>query len=305
MSFRKMTFILAVAFLIGCGAPADSPQQAEATVDTTYTSEYRLDPVSERIFNSAMDYARENQLHQLPLGDIMQEMGMFFEGKPYVAGVLDEPGEESLICRLDGFDCVTFVETTLAMGRAIQQQDYSVQTFADNVRTMRYRGGQIDGYCSRVHYFTEWVVENEDRGIVSDVTADIGGDRLEKRFNFMTSNRNSYPRLVDNDELFQCIAQMEADLAQHTFHYVPQNRINRVYSQLQAGDVIALVTDIQGLDVTHTGLVYDDGNGGKGLLHASTSGGVLVSPDLQRYVTNNRRQIGILVARPADTHGAR
>jgi hypothetical protein len=76
-----------------------------------------------------------------------------------------------------------------------------------------------------------------------------------------------------------------------------------VYDRLNAGDIIALVTNIEGLDVTHTGLVYDDGNGGKGLLHASTSGGVIVSPDLQRYVTNNRRQIGILVARPQPASG--
>jgi hypothetical protein len=305
MRHPNMLVLLAFVFGIGCSQPDDAPGNHSAETDTSVASgtDYRLDPVSERIFNEAMAHARARHLHERPIGEIMQEMGLFFRGKPYVAGILDEPGEESLICRLDGFDCVTFVETTLAMARGIATQDYSVQTFTTNVRDSRYRSGELDGYCSRVHYFTEWVVENESRGKVRDISEAIGGERLEKRFNFMTRNRSSYPRLVNNDELFACIAEMEADLARHSFHYIPQNRISRAYDSLRAGDIIALVTDIDGLDVTHTGLVYDDGNGGRGLLHASTSGGVLVSPDLQRYVTNNRRQIGILVARPAPARG--
>lgn len=302
---RRPDMLLLLTFVlgIGCAQPADTQEHVAADTATSIAADYRLDPVSERIFNEAMAHARDRGLHEQSMGGIMQEMGLFFRGRPYVAGILDEPGEESLICRLDGFDCVTFVETTLAMARGIAEEDYSVETFTTNVRDSRYRGGELDGYCSRVHYFTEWVVENESRGTVEDISRDIGGERLDKRFNFMTSNRGSYPRLVDNDELFACIAEMEADLAQHSFHYIPQNRISRVYDRLHAGDIIALVTDIDGLDVTHTGLVYDDGNGGRGLLHASTSGGVLVSPDLQRYVTNNRRQIGILVARPTPPGG--
>ncbi|MFW5973371.1 MAG: N-acetylmuramoyl-L-alanine amidase-like domain-containing protein, partial [Bacteroidota bacterium] len=173
------------------------------------------------------------------------------------------------------------------------------EQFRANLLETRYRGGDLDGYCSRIHYFTEWVVDNEERGNVEDVTAEIGGERLNKRFNFMTENRERYPRLADNDELFECVREMESNLAEHTFHYVRQDDISSVYTELQAGDIVALVTDIEGLDVTHTGLVYDNGDGSKGLLHASTSGGVIVSPDLQRYVTNNPRQIGILVARPA------
>lgn len=296
-----MYFLLSLALmLVGCSSNDIDVVVEPDTVQTAASSpfEYVMDDVSHRVFSEVMAEARARELHELPIGEVMQELGLSLGGKPYVAGILDAPGEESLICRLDGFDCVTFVETVLSMARTVKAQDYSEEAFRANLLETRYRDGEMDGYCSRIHYFTEWVVENEDRGIVRDVTEEIGGRPLDKQFNFMTSSRGSYPRLVDNDELFACIAEMERNLATHTFHFIPQNEIRDAYDDLQAGDVLALVTNIDGLDVTHTGLAYDDGSGSIGLLHASTSGGVIVSPDLQTYVTNNRRQIGILVARP-------
>ena len=88
-----------------------------------------------------------------------------------------------------------------------------------------------------------------------------------------------------------------ADLEHYT---IAQDRIRAVYDRLRPGDIIATSTHIEGLDVTHTGLVYAHGGGGIGFLHASTSGGVKVSPDLQDYIQNNKVQIGIVVARPVD-----
>ena len=74
-----------------------------------------------------------------------------------------------------------------------------------------------------------------------------------------------------------------------------------MYDHLRPGDIIATATHIKGLDVTHSGLAYANDNGSIGFLHASSSsGGVKVSPDLQRYVENISIQIGIVVARPTD-----
>ena len=65
--------------------------------------------------------------------------------------------------------------------------------------------------------------------------------------------------------------------------YIPQDQISHSYDQLQAGDLIATSTDIEGLGITHTGMVYKGEDGSTGLLHASTDGGVKISPDLQEY----------------------
>ena len=301
------TLLLALClFTTGCQAqPADDPapdatERAGGAYDQPVPDP---DPEDLRLFEEVMDAARAERLHERPIGEIMVAVGEQFEGMPYAAGMLDEPAEEQLICTLNAFDCVTFVETALAMARVIQAQDYSYDAFARHVRDTRYRDGEMDGYCSRMHYFTEWIADNEARGSVRNVTREAGGVRFDKQIDFMTKHRSSYPRLVAADSLFACIREMEAGLAGMELYYIPQDRISRAYDRLQAGDIIATATDIRGLDVTHTGLVYANPDGTKGFLHASTSGGVKVSPDLQRYVQNVDRQIGIIVARPLERRG--
>ena len=281
-------------------APDSAPesQPAEALLPAVET----LDPDSttKRLFKNLMAQARAKQLHEQPFGEIVQAVGMHFLRTPYVEGMLDKTSKETLVVDLTGFDCVLFVEAVLALAQGIAEEDYSYETFATNIRNQRYRGGAMNGYCSRLHYFSDWIANNEDRGTVRNITQALGGDRLDKRLTFMSEHRGSYPRMATNDSLFQGIKAMERDLAGLKIFHIPQGRINTVYNRLKPGDIIATSTHLKGLDVTHTGLVYAHEDGGIGFLHASTSGGVKVSPDLQRYVQNNKVQIGIVVARPVD-----
>jgi hypothetical protein len=290
------TFVCCLSLLFG--ACKSRTEQAPTPVRTASHAQPTSQLKVPEEFTDVMDYARAQQLHERPLGEIMQAVGERFTGKPYMAGLLDEPAEEVLVCRLDGFDCVTFVETALAMARGIAEQDYSYETFQRNVTDTRYRGAEMDGYCSRLHYWSEWIIDNEVRGNVENITAELGGTRLDKEINFMTTHRDLYPRFATNDEVFECVQQMEERIGNVELYYIPKDRIRAAYDQLQAGDIIATATNITGLDVSHTGLVYDPGDGEKGLLHASTSGGVKVSPDLQDYVQNNNKLIGIVVVRP-------
>lgn len=263
----------------GLSAPADSTQER---------------------FERVMDIARKKGWHEQPIGRIMQALGTQFRGRPYLAGTLDEPQTEHLVIRFDGFDCVTFVETVLAMARGVAVEEYSYAAFAQHLRDQRYRDGAMNGYCSRLHYFSEWVANNEARGTMRNMTGDLDGVSLSDTLTFMSTHRSAYPRFAENDSLFACIRAMEARLEGRTIRYVPQDRIRAIYGQLQAGDIVAFVTNIAGLDVAHTGLVYDNGDGSKGLLHASVAKGITVSPDLQAYVQNIDHQIGILVARPIE-----
>lgn len=245
-----------------------------------------------------MDYAKEHTLSDQPLGIIIQEVGEWFMDIPYVAGSLDEHEQERLVVKLDGFDCVTFVESTLALSRTIADASYSFESFKTTLIEQRYRASAVDGYCSRLHYFSEWIYRNEEKGAVQNITENLGGVRLEKTLNFMSSHRDSYPQLASSDSLFSELIDVENTLAGLDLFYIPQNQIRAVYDLLQEGDIIALATDINGLDVVHTGFVHKSEAGETGLMHASTTKGVTVSPDLQDYVENNKRQIGILVARP-------
>jgi hypothetical protein len=282
-------------------ACADTPPHADErapVVERAAVAVASADSTTAALFAEAMAFAEAQNLREEPLGVIMQRLGERFAGAPYVAGMLDAPEEETLITRLDAFDCVLFIETALALAQSVQAGDDSFEGYTRRLEALRYRGGAMDGYCSRLHYFSEWIRDNQRRGHVENLTEALGGVRLDKTLDFMSSNRGSYPRFAENDSLFQEVRAMEADLADVEVFHIPQGEIGAVYDRLRAGDIIATSTSLEGLDVTHTGLAYDHGDGTFGLLHASTTGGVTVSPDLQDYIQGNRVQIGIVVVRP-------
>lgn len=251
-------------------------------------------------FDSIMHRARIDRLRNEPLGDVIAAVGRQFSSAPYRAGTLDEPPEETLVVHLDGFDCVTFVETALALGRGIAQGDTSYTGFAQRLAGLRYRGGTI-GYCQRLHYFSDWIDTNRRRGRLRTDLNLPGRRVLQESVDFMSTHRSSYSRLAASDSLYRCIRNRERTLQAGpgaSRPYVPQDSIRAAYPSLQSGDVIALITSVDGLFVTHTGLAVEQPDGSFGLLHASTTEGVMVSPDIQRYVQQIDHQIGIVVARP-------
>ncbi len=290
---RLLSALFALLLFVGCADETPDGSNAVAVNQSTDSSDADFDRV--------MTLAREQNLSERPIGEIMQTLGLELRGAPYAAGMLDEPEDEELIARLDQFDCVLFIESLLALARGIQAEDYSYQGYLDRVEEVRYRNSDIGGgYCERLHYWSDWIRTNERRDVVEDITAQLGGQVLDKEINFMTTKRGSYPRLVASDSIFNEMKQVEANLADLEMYYIPQDRIADVYDQLQAGDIIAAATDIKGLDVTHTGFVYKPGDGSTGFLHASTTNGVTTSPDLASYIQGNRVQIGIVVTRPVD-----
>ena len=251
-------------------------------------------------FKSVMEYAIKQNLAQLSMAEIMQAIAAYFIDTPYKAGLLDQSNKESLIITLDGFDCVLFVETVLAMARGIAMEDYSYLTFINHIKNQRYWKGKMDGYCSRLHYFSEWIADNQRRENVIDIAIKLGGKMVNKQLFFMSKNRLKYPQIARNEVNYQCIVSMENSISKLKINYIPYYRISSIYSQLKPGDIVAVATEINGLDVTHTGLVYRNSDGNIGFIHASPAGKVTVAYDLERYIWNVESAIGILVARPVD-----
>lgn len=248
-------------------------------------------------FEKIVQYANKQNLPDRPIGEIVQAIADNFLGQPYVEGLLDKSGTEKLIVTLDKFDCVLFVETVLAIARGVAVKDYDYQNFVNRIEEQRYLNGKINGYCSRLHYFSEWINDNQKRQTVENITAELGGVPMNKQLNFMSQHRSSYPQMAKDEATYQCIVGIEADLAKTTVNYIPTNRIKTVYSQLKPGDIVAVATDVKGLDVTHTGFVYRNADGNMGLIHASPAGQVTVAYDLHRYISRVESAIGIVVAR--------
>ncbi|WP_330203375.1 N-acetylmuramoyl-L-alanine amidase-like domain-containing protein [Cyanobacterium sp. DS4] len=252
----------------------------------------------EKKFQQIMNLSLANKLQEQSIEIILQTVAKEFMGAKYQAGLLDQTNKESLFISLTKFDCVLFVETVLGLVKGITVQDYNYSTFITNIQKQRYRTQNVT-YCDRLHYFSDWIAENEKKGFVKNLTQSLGGIRLDKQLNFMTVNRSKYPQLNNNEINFQCIKKVEADLNKLNLSYIPTNKIKSIYPQLKLGDIIGITTKIKGLDVTHTGLIYRQNNQ-TGLIHASPAGQVTVAKDLQSYVQNVPQAIGIFVIRPLD-----
>ena len=241
-------------------------------------------------------------------GSAAARVGTLAIGTPYEAFTLeqylkdggDPVQQEPLTLSLTKFDCVTLVESCLAVARAGRKSEKpSWGSLADEVVRMRYRGGVRRGFASRLHYFSEWISDGEKRGLVRNLGQELGGVADMRPLRFMTEHRSSYPGLK-RDSVFNAIAEMEKSLDSRPRYVIPTDRIDSVSSKIQSGDVLAFATSIPGLDVSHAAFAYRDGEGVLRVLHAPLSGGsVEISKrTISDYVAAIRRSTGILVARP-------
>ncbi|WP_339840514.1 N-acetylmuramoyl-L-alanine amidase-like domain-containing protein [uncultured Maribacter sp.] len=232
-------------------------------------------------------------------GNTLVSVGKTFVTTPYVAKTLEIGDTETLVVNLQGLDCTTFVENVLAFSMLLRQQEYSFDAFINNLEIIRYKDGVLDGYASRLHYFSEWIANNAEKTLVKDITGEIGGIEITKDIDFMSTHRNLYPYLAD-DLNFAKIKDSEDYLKNQIICVLAQNKIAENEHLIQSGDIIALATSINGLDVTHTGIATREIDGRIHLLHASTgSMEVEVSKlPLADYLKNIKSNIGIMVARP-------
>ena len=275
----------------------NSPQNNSENLLTLDTSTTKAE------YERLMQILSDRKITTIPIDQFLQTVSAKFLGATYREGLLDQGATEKLFVSLTEFDCVLFVETVLAFSRNLRSPISSYENFVEKIQEVRYTDGKLDGYCSRLHYFSEWIRNNQARNIVRDLTSELGGVPLNKTLNFMSSNWQKYPKLKNSEANYQCILAMEQkmgiEMRSQPLRYIPSHKIRSIYALLKAGDIIAVTTDLKGLDATHTGFVYPTANG-LGLIHASPSGKVKVSPDLQRYVEGVDHAIGIMVARLVD-----
>lgn len=229
--------------------------------------------------------------------------GKHFIGVPYVGHTL-EGDTEVLRVYTDKLDCTTYAETAAALAKTAMSGRNSWRDFIYNLKNIRYRNGEIDGYASRLHYISDWVANNRYRGNLKDVTQQLpGAKEVIKTVEFMSANRRRYPALADNDSLYMRIKDIESAYKNHRYFHIPTRALGSkdVQSALREGDIVGLTSTLKDLDVTHMGIiVFKDGV--PYLMHASSSlGRVTVSDEpLAEFMRRNRHFAGIRVIRLAD-----
>ena len=237
--------------------------------------------------------------------ETITDIGRQFLGSPYAPHTLDIYANEQLVVNFRSFDCTTYLETVLALSLAgndvanRQNQAVLEQTFRKYLTKLRYRDGQISGYGSRLHYFSDWLRDNERQGLIREVTSELTGSMtVSKPLSYMTTTTKKFPQLR-NPALYRQMTQIETSLSKQAFSFIPGNRIAEVEAQLQDGDIIMLMAARPGLDMRHVGLAVRQPNGRIHLLHASSEAGkVTITPyPLSNYVLWHKQLSGIRVAR--------
>lgn len=235
-----------------------------------------------------------------PLETILEKTALFFMGTPYVAHTLEQNVDnEELVVNLSEFDCFTFVENVLALSLATRNDSLSKSYFTKTLTEIRYRNGEITDYASRLHYTSDWMFENQQKGILENISEELSGKKESKKINFMSSHRTAYKQLDTDDAILNKVIATEDEINNRGgFFYLPKLLIATKANEIPHMAVIGFVTNIDGLDTTHVGFVFRK-NGKLTFIHASSAvmKVVIDNKTLSDYCLSQNSCKGIIIAK--------
>jgi hypothetical protein len=200
-----------------------------------------------------------------------------FLGTPYRESTLDETVQEALVVNLEGVDCFTFIDYIEAM-----RLSGSFREFTEKLRKVRYRRGEV-AFSERNHFFSDWAEYNRD--CVRDVTEAIGGAHTEK-------TRKILNRKGDGTLFVSGVPTVERVIS-----HIPSQAIDRpMLGRLRTGDYVGVYSPLPGLDVSHVGVIINEGKT-LFLRHASVRHRAVVDEDFTAYIAGTA---GLMVLRPRE-----
>ena len=222
---------------------------------------------------------------------------------PYVAHTLEINDEEQLVINTDELDCTTLVETVTALTLCAYRKEFTFLAYQQTLQAMRYRNGVIDRYPSRIHYFTDWIVENTKAGIVTEIQQpNPPFTQIQTvKVNYMSQHPQSYKALKAHPEYVTEIAQMEQRLTGLKFRFIPKSEVKDTPAMREAvhdGDIIAITCNKPGLDIAHLGFAVWRSDG-LHLLNASQLHKKVVEEPmtLYQYLQKHPSHTGIRIIR--------
>ena len=292
---------------------------------------------NQQIFDYVYNQVKDDK--DLPMSELVIKIAEQFLGTAYVSFTLEhEP--EHLLVSLDKTDCILFVEQCTAFaltvkGMSIQQAgdgehyalreepncipaEPSYDLLLHNVQNLRYRLGVVDGYASRLHYTSEWILQNQTNGLMREITPQIGVEH-EQPFYFMTEHMDQYRQMLGDSIGQQRIREAEklgferilipnVSLKSLDTHSMSGNETgkhgsfnkgdliitnkltDKEIANLKVGDIITFVDSHPGLDLAHVALAYEM-DGEMHFIHASYGGKCVMKEPrtLAEYAKNGIR----------------
>ena len=258
-------------------------------------------------FNRLVAKAKAGNWKGLPIGERTAAVGQALVGTRYKHFTLEIDNRiESPSVNFQGMDCWTFFETALGFARMLNEPEsnWTPERLLYYIELDRYRGGQCTGeYLSRLHYLEDWLYDNNRRGLVEDLTRDLGGRSVPHSAREMSTGWRHYRYLAANRSLLGPLGRMEANVSSRPLSQIPKGQVAAIEPKLRSGDIIGVISrDRNGLYSTaHVGLALRASDGVLHFMHASSPsnyGRVVIDDELSKYLYRYRSDSGILVGRP-------
>ena len=258
-------------------------------------------------FNRLVAKAKAGNWKGLPIGERTAAVGQALVGTRYKHFTLEIDNRiESPSVNFQGMDCWTFFEIALGFARMLNEPEsnWTPERLLYYIELDRYRGGQCTGeYLSRLHYLEDWLYDNNRRGLVEDVTRDLGGHSVPHSAREMSTGWRHYRYLAANRSLVGPLGRMEANVSSRPLYHIPKSQVAATEPKLRSGDIIGVISrERNGLYSTaHVGLALRTSDGVLHFMHASSPsnyGRVVIDDELSKYLYRYRSDSGILVGRP-------
>jgi hypothetical protein len=304
--------IISVFVVYGCSGDQSNKQ---TVTDSVKTDSLKLKPLgrtelSEELkgnviyeqkdvdkFIKTIDTLVLQGFNEKPINELIIEVGKKFIDFPYVGQTLEKDSTEKLVINLTELDCTTFLENMVTLSRIIKQKKNGFDDFCKELTHLRYRNGERNEYPSRLHYFTDWMYDNQQKGIISIISDSIGTKEFAVKVGFMSKNRTLYKQLA-NDGYCAKVAETEKEISKRKFKFIPTANLQKMEPKIKDGDLIAIVTNKEGLDIAHVGFACWENNR-LHFMHAS-SGSMKVEITkipLADYLKGRKTETGIMVGR--------
>ena len=295
MKYNILFFVIFTFLFTTC--KNDLTTRDSSIAKETGTNEKAIDSLDINIFNDIIEYSKKNSLAEKTMSEIEIAVAKYFLGTPYVAHTLEQDGEESLVVNLREFDCTTFVENVISLSKCIKNNKTKIEDFREILTKFRYRNGEIDKYPSRLHYFTDWLLDAEKKGLISLISNTFAQDDFDSYVDFMSTHPQYYRQLKDTSFLKQ-IEKTEKEISKTKLKYIPKEKIREFEKYIHNGDIIAITTNIKGLDIAHVSIAVFVNNR-LHIIHASSGKKKVVISDktLEDYLKKSKKKDGIIVAR--------
>lgn len=257
-----------------------------------------------KVIYSSKDSARVVELlHSNITGNDVLWFSRQLISVPYVASTLEIADPERLVVNLTQLDCTTLVETAIALAITYREKENTFNTFCRNLERIRYRKGHIDGYLSRNHYFTWWIHDNIEKGLIENIcNPKYFTAKVNVQDYYMSQNPSQYKFLKAHPEWVDSIRSMERNSNGFDGYYLPEQKTSltkRELGVIHNGDIIAIVTTKKGLDYSHLGIAVWGQDGKLHLINASSIHHKVVEEPktLYQYLKEHPSSIGIRVLR--------